>query len=192
MEKSPEIAAKNAHTTFFRVARSIPKHLEDKESQLYEWYSRLKGNSFTKLSALYDFMTQLYGSIDKFTPCTKGCSYCCHYPVTIREVEIQFIEQECGIKRLKSMNLASDRHQQMAACPFLKNGGCSIYAYRPFVCRRHVALTKTPHWCHPDRANQVSLTLLQFSEVDRVFDLIVRNTGELTSFDIRQVFGTPS
>lgn len=185
-EERAENAIENARAMFAVVAASIPRQLEQKEAGLVDWFSRLKGNSLTKLRALYDFMAQLYGSIERFIPCKKGCTSCCHYPVTIREIEIQLIEREFGIKRNRTRGKSSNYHG--VRCPFLRENRCSIYAYRPFVCRRHVALTKTSHWCHPDRANQINISLLKFSEIDRVFDLIIQETGSTQSVDIRDIF----
>jgi len=185
-EEHPEVAIENARIMFLVVAASIPKQLQQKEAGLVDWFARLKGNSLTKLLALYDFMAQLYSSIEKFTPCKKGCTSCCHYPVTIREIEIQLIERESRIRRNRTIRKAGSYHG--VRCPFLQNDRCSIYAYRPFVCRRHIALTKTSHWCHPDRANQINISLVNFSEIDRVFDLIVQESGSFPSFDIREVF----
>lgn len=185
-EQDLDLAIENARATFSVVAASIPKPLEEREAHLVEWYGRLKGNPMTKLRALYDFMAQVYGSIHKFTPCKKGCTSCCHYPVSIRDVEIKFIERETGILRTK--NILESENYHGLPCPFLQNNSCSIYPFRPFVCRRHITITKTAHWCHPDRANAAKFPLVNFSEVDRVFNAIVLESHSSKAWDIRQIF----
>lgn len=185
-EQPIEAAIENARATYAIVASSIPKQLEKKEAELFDWYVRLKGNPLTKLRALFDFMTALYGAVARYTPCKKGCTVCCHYPVSITELEMEFIERGVGIKRAK--HILKTAHQNDAPCPFLRNNTCSIYEHRPFVCRRHVTLTETPHWCHPDRAYTEEFPLLKFSEVDRVFDALVRETGATAFCDIREAF----
>jgi Fe-S-cluster containining protein len=188
-EHDLDLAIENAHATFSVVAASIPKPLEEKEAHLVDWYSRLKGNPMTKLYALYDFMEQIYGFIHKFTPCKKGCTSCCHYPVTIRDVEIKLIERKTGIPRAKHLQNIENHHG--IPCPFLRNNACSIYPSRPFACRRHIAITKTAHWCHPDRANAAKFPLVKFSEVERVFDAILLESESSNVWDIRQVFVAP-
>lgn len=187
-EQSIDVATENARATSAIVASFIPKPLEKKEAELFDWYVRLKGNPLTKLSALFDFMTALYGAIARHTPCKKGCTSCCHYPVSITNLEIEFIEREAGIKRAK--RIVKSAHPINTPCPFLRNDTCSIYAHRPFVCRRHVTLTKTSYWCDPDRAFTAEFPLLKFSEVDRVFDALVRETGATAFCDIREAFPT--
>ncbi|MDD4912345.1 MAG: YkgJ family cysteine cluster protein [Sideroxydans sp.] len=185
-EQLIETAIENARATYAIVASSLPKPLEKKEAELFDWYARLKGNPLTKLRALFEFMTTLYGTVARYTPCKKGCTSCCHYPVSITDLEIEFIERGAGIKRAKQIRKAT--HPYDAPCPFLRNDSCSIYAHRPFVCRKHVTLTKTMHWCHPDRANTKEFPLLNFSEVNRVFDALVRETGATAFCDIREAF----
>lgn len=184
------IAIENANATYKVVASSIPKNLELKESELLEWYAKLKGNPQTKLRSLFDFMSKLYDVVNKFTPCKKGCTSCCYYPVSISDVEIKLIERETGRKRSKVTTVANT--YQGLACPFLQNNACSIYDHRPFVCRRHVTLTKTSHWCDPERANTAKFPLLKFSEVDRVFNKLIKEAGTGMTYDIRQVFSDAS
>jgi len=185
-EQLLETAIENARATYAIVASSIPTPLEKKEAALFDWYVRLKGNPLTKLLALFEFMTTLYGSVSRYTPCKKGCTSCCHYPVSITNLEIEFIERETGIKRAKHIRKNTRPHN--APCPFLRNNTCSIYTHRPFFCRRHVTLTKTSHWCSPDCAFTEEFPLLKFSEVDRVFDALVRETGTPAFCDIREAF----
>jgi Fe-S-cluster containining protein len=186
-EELVAVAQTNAMAAYARLEPAIPKSLVQKEARLVEWYSRLKGNPQTKLLALYDFMADLYGAVSSFTPCKKGCTSCCHIPVSVCDVEIEVIERRAGVRRKKRLGEPDKYHGQ--PCPFLMNKVCSIYAYRPFVCRRHVTLTKTSHWCHPDRSNEAEFQMLRFSEVDRVFDAIRLESGSTQPVDIRQVFG---
>lgn len=185
-EQTLDVAIENARATFAVVAASIPEPLQEREAHLVNWYNRLKGNPITKLRALYDFMAQVYDSIHKFTPCKKGCTSCCHYPVSIREVEIKFIERESGVLRAKNVRGTEDYHG--LPCPFLRNNSCSIYHARPFVCRRHITITKTAHWCHPDRANSAKFPLVNFTEVDKVFNAILLESQSSKAWDIRQIF----
>lgn len=185
-EHDVEVARANEILGLDKVRLVLPNRLAEKEDQLVEWHARLKGNPRTKLLALYDFMAELYRPLAPLTPCKKGCAYCCHYPVSISSVEIDIIERGTGRKRIKKLRPAEAYHGQ--PCPFLVKGACSIYDYRPFVCRRHLSLTKTPYWCHPDRANEAEFQQLRFSEVELVFKLILAEDTLTRPVDIRQVF----
>lgn len=48
---------------------------------------------------------------------------------------------------------AMSMDNSVRVCPWLKDGACSIYAHRPFVCRFWGATmaTRCPHGCVPDR-----------------------------------------
>lgn len=73
--------------------------------------------------------------------CKKGCSYCCEkgdYPIS--EIELRYIMQGYLAldldKKIKiQQNVKS--MQKSGACPFLLNNECSIYLYRPIICRVH-------------------------------------------------------
>jgi Fe-S-cluster containining protein len=189
-EEQLEIAQENARHNFERVTNRLPTRLAQKEETLLEKFSKHRGNSFTKLQALYEFMDELYSFINQFTPCQKGCNYCCHYKVSVSELEVLYIENTTKVRRLKNTLPTSNFHG--TPCPFLIGGTCSIYKSRPFVCRRLVSLCQTSTWCHPDRSNTANFPLLNFSEVDKSFDRILQESGLVRMIDIRQIFGRVS
>jgi Fe-S-cluster containining protein len=85
--------------------------------------------------------------------CAKGCSHCCHIPLTISGKEAQMISRATGLAAMKSprnavpvQDLVDDdsvtsasarlHHWQTGmACPFLTDDACSIYEVRPLACR---------------------------------------------------------
>lgn len=81
--------------------------------------------------------------------CKKGCAHCCHIAVMISRSEAQVISKETGARlNLKAgvftMNNVEDTPGAYQAatdqafgkpCPFLADGGCSIYSHRPLQCR---------------------------------------------------------
>lgn len=185
-ENQLEVAQQNALATRERITRQFPDNLAKREAQLLERLQKVKGDSFKKLKVLYAFIDELYAFINKFTPCKAGCSDCCHHPVNVSELEIQYIEKATGIKRAAEA-LSFDPAENLP-CPLLKNNACSIYEYRPFVCRTHVSLCQTAIWCHSDKCHQAKLPMLRFSEVEKAHKRLLRDSNLSATQDIRQVF----
>lgn len=88
--------------------------------------------------------------------CKAGCTWCCHFSVDVRAVEVfgilDFVERNLGAddqSRIFSEIRANsavlkhldefERMQQNIRCPFLSAGQCSIYDARPQTCRNYHA-----------------------------------------------------
>ena len=92
--------------------------------------------------------------------CKKGCAHCCktgQFPCS--ELEFRYLqlgffkipmkEQQEVIKRIKSLKAeyksVDDKEEYKYSCPFLdENNSCTIYEYRPLICRTFGLLTITP------------------------------------------------
>jgi uncharacterized protein len=177
----------SAKKNYDRLASNIPFQLSKREDGFAVQIQRAKLSPAKKLKSLYSFMNELYTFASKYTPCKKGCSSCCHYKVSISEIEIAHIENHTKIKRNEIFNQSENFHG--TPCTFLKNGACSIYEVRPFVCRRHVTLAATNTWCNPEISNDETFPLLRFSGIDDAYDHIRRESESFELHDIRQVFG---
>lgn len=76
-----------------------------------------------------------------FIHCTSGCSACCEkgdYPISQLELEYimqGFINLDNKTKIQIQNNIKS--MEKGGKCPFLLNNLCSIYPYRPVICRVH-------------------------------------------------------
>ena len=73
--------------------------------------------------------------------CKKGCSACCEvgdYPIS--ELELNYI-MEGFVKLDNQTKLEVQQNLKQIEkgdrCPFLINSECSIYPYRPIICRVH-------------------------------------------------------
>jgi len=57
------------------------------------------------------------------------------------------------------------------------------------MCRRHFFFTPDNRWCAHEVETEQKFPLLTFTEVDKSYDLIRRNSKSFKKYDIREVFG---
>ncbi len=164
------------------LTKIIPNDLKLKEEQFFELFLKNKGNPLTKLKLIYSFMDQIFKPIYKMTPCKKGCSDCCRIPVSISAIEIDYIKSLTNLKPKKLIK--SNKNTVSTPCPLLKNGVCSIYEYRPFVCRQFITLYDTAEFCHPSLIYNECL-LFGFTEIQKAYNYLIKNTS---NYEIRDVF----
>lgn len=96
LEDDQEFARENCT----RIITSLPPAILKKEAGLTARLEASKLLPLKKLTAIYEFLDELAKYIAP-TQCKKGCSSCCHYAVSVSEVEVQFVEQVAKKKRLK-------------------------------------------------------------------------------------------
>lgn len=76
-----------------------------------------------------------------FIHCKAGCSACCEkgdYPLTSIELEYLmkgYIALDNTTKQTVQQNIKTMKKGEV--CPFLVNKKCSVYPYRPIICRVH-------------------------------------------------------
>ena len=95
-----------------------------------------------------DFLKELDLKLEKYFEdqrthicCKIGCSSCCEkgdYPAS--QVELEYLMQgyislDNETKKIVQENIKN--MEKGGACPFLVNKKCSIYSYRPIICRTH-------------------------------------------------------
>ena len=88
--------------------------------------------------------------------CNQGCSWCCHFSVDVRPVEVlnivDYLRANFSDERIQQLHHAfaenskvldkldeEQRMQHNIKCPFLLNERCSIYPVRPQTCRNYHA-----------------------------------------------------
>lgn len=185
MKDDYEVAKKIADRNWDSIADGMPSDLEQKAQSLLQDLKTCQNTLFDKLDKLYIFMDELYAFVAKFTPCQKGCSLCCRNEVSVSLLEAEYIEKHTGIKQSLNLDI---KDFPGPPCPFLENSACSIYKYRPFVCRRHVALFDDPRWCQYDLPNQYVFPHIRFSPVEQSYAFIIVSSGTTSTCDIRQAF----
>jgi len=162
----------------------MPRKLARREKKIFEKLSLSKELPLTKLEKLYMFLDELNSYVGKFTPCKKGCSHCCYIKISISSLEGEYIESNLGIKRKMKLNI---KNLFGTPCPFLDNNTCSIYQFRPFMCRRHHALTKNSTWCELDKCNKYEFPQIRFTKVEDSYNFLKSVSGSF-EYDIRQLF----
>ncbi len=184
-ETDPKIAHANCVSNMGRLVEALPNHIQEMEDRLPSLIAQLPRE--LKLTAIYRAMDEIGKAITPHIACQSGCSSCCHYNVQLYPIEVDHIEKQTGHGTLP--NPIPSRDFNGLPCPFLRGSECGIYEFRPMSCRKHVALTKTPYWCHPSRCGNIELPLLEWTGAKMAFQTVIADDGRLQPRDIRQVFG---
>lgn len=102
-------------------------------------------------------------------PCDECKGQCCTFPVFSNEewnavsksvavppmTVINQIKHTGSYRKEQNGSLAVMIHLPNGACPFLKNGKCSIYYLRPKVCRDYGMVENLPcAYLYPENAKQ--------------------------------------
>jgi Fe-S-cluster containining protein len=183
MKNDIKKARKSAKKNVERIKREIPPLLRIREAEFSNCFKESFITPIVSLQTLYDFMDELNEFISKYTPCQKGCDPCCHIRVDISSLEAQYIQLKTGIPcRDKPISAVKVN----TPCPFLKDHCCSIYQYRPYVCRQHHALFD-PKWYQVELCNDIYSSQARFSEVKDSYDYLVKNSNSAIR-DIREFF----
>jgi len=78
--------------------------------------------------------------------CAAGCGWCCHQPVEASTIEVLAIaaylrsRPDAAVLRARLFAWSGGR-----ICPFLVDGACAIYPFRPLKCRG--LYQPDPRWC---------------------------------------------
>lgn len=99
---------------------------------------------FDRLEAIYAYLDRYNAFVASFAVCQKGCNHCCRIGVSVSRLEAEYITVNGGPTLNQGGTMTLGRE---SVCPFLaKDGGCSIYATRPFNCRTFHTLDD-PKYC---------------------------------------------
>lgn len=102
------------------------------------------------LSVLQNKLTTFFDAQKEYICCSEGCSQCCKngvYPIS--EIEFLYLKYALDklepqmkkdisdkIAELKKMKTQEQGDREWVyGCPFLKDDRCSVYTFRPIICR---------------------------------------------------------
>lgn len=180
-ENDYEISLAFARKKFDQLNSQVTPKIQQREDSLLQKLQMSKLGKLKKLEVFFAEMEAIYDFIHKFTVCEKGCNHCCHYEIAITDLEVEYIKSKIKIKK-------SNLNPFAKSCPFLKKGICSIYEYRPFICRRHLSIADTSKWCKLAVCNDYKFPLINLSEIDKCYVYLVGSQGMESLKDIRKAF----
>ena len=98
---------------------------------------------------------RVHDCLAPLTPCRKGCHHCCSMVTLVYRFEAVGLAEVTGRKmrelpfRSHQQVINLHRLQPLQPCPFMVEGGCSVYADRPLICRLHHSLANDAESCRP-------------------------------------------
>ncbi len=113
-----------------------------------------KTNKFENYEKFLDVvgrdLNRIFEFQKEYIHCKQGCSYCCRkgdYPISRIEYEYLmegFEKLDYNLKEQIKANIKKTKqdNQESYICPFLIDDSCSLYNYRPLVCRTFGVLTE--------------------------------------------------
>jgi len=169
---------------------SIPSDLSRREDAIQGVLSLENASPRSKLRKIYRLIEEFSNLSAPFVACKKGCSSCCHMNIAIWRVEADYIGKQAGRSPARILNTRAHRLEEFIGkpCPFLREDTCTIYQFRPYVCRKHVSFDTTPYWCEPSRALTVSVPKVHFSGIDNALATLTGKTSSDIFADIRDFF----
>ncbi|MCQ2754713.1 MAG: YkgJ family cysteine cluster protein [bacterium] len=109
----------------------------------------MDANYETFIKKLDEKLALYFNAQKKDICCKRGCSECCEkgdYPLT--EIELLYLMQghmKLAPETKKQVQENIKNMEKGGACPYLINKECSIYQYRPIICRVHGLAYKHLH-----------------------------------------------
>lgn len=145
-------------------------------------------------------LAQIYRVADKYwsmmyedaSVCTHGCAHCCYVNVDITLYEAEYIATRTGTS-IPNASPDTGRDYTDTPCPFLKNYQCSIYEYRPMMCRSFATLDDA-NYCADRSWPSHQVTRLTIpggggnDVVNHLYQIVIAVNKDYPTKDIREFF----
>lgn len=143
------------------------------------------------LSSVDEDLSKIFEYQKEYLFCKKGCSLCCQrgdYPMS--ELEFNYLmagynllDENIQNKIKENIKTAKENKNDSYICPFLIDNSCSVYKYRPFVCRAFGVLTEDAKGnpCYPFCATKgLNFSQIYDKENNRLSsDLVEKNNFKI-------------
>jgi hypothetical protein len=120
--------------------------------------------------------------------CRNQCTHCCHIPVAMTAVEAAIIGKQIGVAPKEpdyKVPVGEREYGYQYPCPFLADGGCSIYEHRPLSCRTLLNLDDDELLCRLVPGEAISVPYMDLSQVQAAY---IEATFPAPLADIRDFF----
>lgn len=179
------------------VASRVLTHMATECQALSQDDSMPAKEIFDKAYAIADEVCE---AVLPYTPCSQGCSHCCHMNVSCSRDDANRIAKHLGIKlptpqEMYGQLLAEvfeegfDKKYIGQDCPFLSESRCSIYSVRPLACRTHFNVSSYSEICDLTQYPQARMVpALSLAPLWKLVNSTALRTPDVLPGDIRVFF----
>jgi Fe-S-cluster containining protein len=150
IDRTPEETKLFADKQLDAFFESVPPELKNHVTSLPKRIMQISARPVIRLKEVLNTADQIFDHAGKFAACARGCGHCCHVSVPITQFEARYMGENLGITPVElkqSIKHELSEYGSHTPCPFLANGECSIYEYRPLTCRMHMNFDRDNYWC---------------------------------------------
>lgn len=154
VEARKSTVAANAQARFAAIKAALDPLTPDFDKRLAA-IATMPGSRKKKMAAFLELVSDMRKVASPFIACKKGCSACCYQRVVISTLEADLISAKTG--RMAKIVITGapvkpeEEFGKSTPCSFLdSHGECSIYEYRPYMCRNFVTLDVDNLLCQPE------------------------------------------
>ncbi|MDQ9126815.1 YkgJ family cysteine cluster protein [Serratia fonticola] len=173
--------------------RPVPDKYINELKSLINKMNMQPGSVFLKLKQLYALLNRFNKNfVSDFTNCKKGCAHCCKMDVQLTPLEAEYIVHATKIPAINSPLSTGNT----SMCPFLSEKEvCSIYNFRPLLCRTYHVLSD-PYLCEDPDAQVMQYGAQSANMGNFIYKTVAewiyfqgyQSTGKIDFRDIRDYF----
>lgn len=190
--RTPEETQETAKKNYAAFLAAIPAEVHRREERLASDLRLMNAKPMVKLARIRKSVETLFAYADGHVACKMGCAYCCYQAIDISRLEAEFIAEKTGVIPAKLGEVVPRdplSFSEQTPCPFLKKGVCSIYEFRPLICRIHVSLDVDDYWCRFENWHKPGGAVPKptFQSIFNAYAELNQKSGSLVA-DIRDYF----
>jgi uncharacterized protein len=192
-DRTPEQTRQYAEPNLDKFFNTVTPALKAHVVSLPQRISKMNARPVIKLKEVLNTADQIFDYAGKFAACARGCGHCCHVSVPITAFEARYMGDNLNIKPVE---VTQSKRPDLKAfsshtpCPFLKNGECSIYEFRPLTCRMHMNFDVDNYWClHENwQKPEAEIPRPTIQSLEEAYHQLMQDTKQHIVADIRDFF----